>query len=87
MKWPSPFLGYWAQFGRRDYSYNTQELFRDLVAKLYIREFISPDVKPELTVIATNIKDVFTQKILESSWMSEETKKTATDHKIYLTNY
>ena len=68
-----------AVFGQRDYSYQAQELFRDLVAELYVREYVSPDLKQKLTVIATNIKEVFAQKIRESWWMSEEIKKIATD--------
>ena len=68
-----------AQFGSRDYSYYLQELFRDLVAELYVREYVGPEVKQKLTDIATNIRDVFVQKIRESLWMSEETKKVGID--------
>lgn len=64
-------------FGKRDYSYTTMDLLRDLVAKLYIQEYIASAAKIKIDNIATNIEIVFAERIRNLDWMNPSTKEAA----------
>ncbi len=66
-----------AVFGNRDFSYITMDLLRELVAQLYIKEYIHPVAKNKLDSIVKNIEIAFTERIMKSNWLSETTKQTA----------
>lgn len=64
-------------FGDRNFSYLTMELLRDLVAQLYIKEYIDPAGKIKLDSIVSNIENAFAERIRKSDWMSQTTKQAA----------
>lgn len=64
-------------FGNRNFSYLTMDLLRDLVAQLYIKEYVDPLAKNKLDSIVSNIEEVFAERIRKSDWMSQPTKQLA----------